>query len=366
MKNDFAILKFVKFLGDKAYDLVNKLSKFLQTKYGKNIVRMSLYTLILIFILRVLELPFFLLATIGDQLLDVSLSTFSTILKAIWRNALYYTYVIYLIISLYSFTNYLLKKKELIKISAKDKENKIFKEALNKAEALFKTFIYLSIVPIIIMIIIIILFIIYLISLAVNGIYLISLFIFLISLISFAALAISAILSNLKLQKNKSKRTLILTLVSILFFLTSMFSLIIETKDYSYKNQLTNDFKILETETYYNLNANDYDTVRITSDRNLFLIKDENLNDEMIIKINRSETSVAKYETIVIGDELRINIDFELDFKFSHINKLNVFIKKFIEDKTIYDYTKLKYGDIQVIVNPEYINRITIVDKSND
>lgn len=366
MKNEFVILKFVKYLGDKAYDLVNKLSKFLRTKHGKNVVRISLYTLILIFVLRILELPFFLLAAIGDQVLDVSVTSFSTILKFIWKTALYYTYIIYIIISLYIFINDLLNKKSLIKISKKDSDNKNFKEILIAIKKFIKTLVYLSIIPILFIIVITIFSLIYLISIAIKGTYLISLFIFLISLISFGVVAILAILSNLKAGETKRKHLIILTSISIIFFLSSIFALILETKDYSYKNQLTNDFKILESETSYNLNAKDYDTVKITSDRNIFVIKDDDLKDQIIVKINRAETSVAKYESIVIKDELKINIDFELNLKLSHIEKLNNFIKKCIEDKTIYNYTKLKYGDIQIFVNPNYLNKVIIVDKSND
>ncbi len=367
MENNFIVLKWVKQLGDHAFNAVDKLSKFLRTKYGKNIVKIVLQALILLTLIRIIELPVFIIAETGEAIITSFASTFRLLVSSVWVYMIYYAYYIFSLILIYTFIKDLLKDKDLIEVSDKKEKNDNFKNILEGIKQFFKILIYVSEIPIILIIIGGIVLLVYMSMIAAKGVYLISLFLFVISVIIYGLLAIDSINNHFrKKSQDTSMVRIVGTIIALLIFIASATYLVIETKNYSYKNQLTSDFAIMDSELSYSLASKEYDKIKIIAPRNIVIIKDENIADKIIININRAETATVSTKNKIVQDNLQIEIDYELDLKFNHFEKIGKLIMRCIEDKTIYDYNKLKYGEVQIRVNPLDAERLLIVDQSND
>lgn len=368
MENNFVLIKWIKKLADEAYTGIDKLAKLLKTSHGKNIVKLLLQTIILLIFIRLLELPVMIISITGAQIFAAFASTFRVIFSSIWEFSVYYVYFLYVMVLVYSFIELTRKSKDLMKVSEKEESNKKFAETMEGFAKFFKAVIIMAQIPLVLAFIANIVLIIYMSIYAAKGVYLYSLFYLSITVFLFIILALWAINLNFVKKAKDKKNNLMIGLLSVAaaLFLISMSVLVYETKNYNYKNQLTSDFSMMDSELSYSLASNEYEKIKIIAPRNINIIEDETINDKVMISVSRAETSGIETSTKIVGDDLNVEIAFELDFKFVHMKKISQLIIRCIEDKTIYDYTKLKYGDIQIRVNPNDVKRIEIVDRSND
>lgn len=366
MKNNHVILNFLKDLSNKIYKLTDKLSKFLRTKQGKNSLKLILRLVLVILFIQVAKLIAHVLNQFGIEVFNFAAATFKSILSLFWSFIIYYSYVLFSVLFFYIFLDDLSKEKEILEISKDKKTQTRFMEALQLLKRFFEFFVYLVQIPLILIIVVAIVIFSILINYAMSGVFLISLFFLLLSIILFASLVIVLITAYLKERYEWKKLIDITVTLVVTLFVASLFFIAYETRDYDFNENLTDDFALIDSETSYNLNNSEYSKVRIIVDRNVQIVKDENIKDKVVLRTRRAETSNLAIQNEISDDKLNVELDYDLNLRFKNINQLSNLLIKCIEDKTIYNYQLLKYGQTQIMINPDDIEKIIVVQNDRN
>lgn len=359
------ILKHSKKLSDFLFQKLNDLTKYLKTKHGANTVRLVLEFLILLILIRILELPFYLANLLGSQIISTFASTLKEILSFIWSFSLYYSYILYSLLTLFHFFKKLRDDKERLTVSNKTKTNNVFKEMIQSFSKLSKLIVRIFLIPFFLIAIFAIVFLVYLSIRAVSGTYLVSLFLFMLAILLFSITGPLIVNSNFtKRRRDKLYNTMFAS--ALLAFVISITVLTLETKNFSYEKQLTNDFDIIENTYNFSLEQDDYDMLKVTAPRNISVIEDNSLSGELVITTSRADTAKVLFENNIAKQRQNINIDYELNLKSSDVGRIIDLLMKCIEDKTIYDYTKIKYGDVYLRINANDLDKLEIVNTNDE
>ena len=163
------------------------------------------------------------------------------------------------------------------------------------------------------------------------------------------------------------KKHLTALLVGIILLIVGTTCFFIETKEYKRVDALTSNFALKQKVLTYEINNDE--KFLITNDKtnkNIELCFDNNLDNEIqVIVIHSSLLAIdSDYDTKRNG---LINIDIEsdliLDFdELDELYKLGILTFK---NKTIYNYSLLKYPKIKVCVNEKYKNNIEGISKND-
>ncbi len=144
--------------------------------------------------------------------------------------------------------------------------------------------------------------------------------------------------------------------------LVSLLLLWTETKNYKYSSDLPEVFDMVEKEATFNLGREELVCIMNNfTNRNISLQVDNRLEDEIRITFKYYKTNKTSYtQKYDSKDDNKSYINFKSDFKLNRDNISDVFNlgSKMMEDKTIYNYSLLKYSKIVVYVNEDNVNKI--------
>lgn len=167
------------------------------------------------------------------------------------------------------------------------------------------------------------------------------------------------------------KKYIIGLLLGFLIFLSGMTFFWIETMNYKYDNSLTDIFPLKTEEFMIKIEMNKkYRITNYQSDNNLVLKIDNTLKDE--IKVINSHVDTAKIHysnnTTKNIDEDIVNLRFSssLDLDFDDIKPIFDLTAHGFKNRTIYDYSILKYSTIEVYVNEINADKIEFMKKNGD
>jgi len=164
------------------------------------------------------------------------------------------------------------------------------------------------------------------------------------------------------------KKHLIVFVAGLILILIGIICFNIETRNYNISTNLTSNFNMEQKVLEYEINKNE--TYRITNDgtnKNINLYIDNTLSNKVKIVVVYADLLKidSDLDTNVYEDENVINVDIEseLIIDFDDINDFYTLGMASLNNKTMYNYTLLKYPEIKVFVNEKYKNNIELVDK---
>lgn len=160
------------------------------------------------------------------------------------------------------------------------------------------------------------------------------------------------------------KKHLTWFIVGLVLLLIGGICLNIELKNYQKSSYLTSNFVFEQKEFDYRIEPNKkYKITNNKSNNNINLYFDNSLQDNIkivIVYANLLDIN-SKYEEYKAGASINLESDLELDLTaIKEIKKLGI---ASLNNKTIYNYTLLKYPKINVYVNEKYKDNIVFADK---
>lgn len=156
--------------------------------------------------------------------------------------------------------------------------------------------------------------------------------------------------------------------VGLVLFLIGIACFYIETINYDIGSSLTSNFTLEQKVIEYKINNNQ--TFKITNDgtnKNMNLFIDNTLDNEVRIVVEhvdiidiKNEYNSKKY----LNDEV-ISVDMESDLELDWNGILDLYDLGIasLQNKTIYNYSLLKYPEVKVFVNEKNRSNIEFVDE---
>ncbi len=160
------------------------------------------------------------------------------------------------------------------------------------------------------------------------------------------------------------KNHLLMLFIGLAVFLIGIAWFYLETIDFDIDKNLTNNLEMEQEVLEYEIE--DDETFRITNfntNKNMNLYIDNSLSNEVRIVVVYPDIMRIKsgYYTIDEKNLVRINIENELVMNFDTLNDLYDLGIISLKNKTLYNYSLLKYSEVRVFVNEDYKENIEFV-----
>lgn len=162
---------------------------------------------------------------------------------------------------------------------------------------------------------------------------------------------------------------LLMLFVGLAVFLIGIAWFYLETINFDIDKNLTNNFEMKQEVLEYEVT--DDETFRITNfntNKNMNLYIDNSLSNEVRIVVVYPDIMrvKSKYYTIDEKDLVRINIENNLIMDFDTLNDLYDLGIISLKNKTLYNYSLLKYSEVRVFVNENYKEKIEFVGTNGE
>ena len=160
------------------------------------------------------------------------------------------------------------------------------------------------------------------------------------------------------------KNHLLMLFIGLAVFLIGIAWFYLETIDFDIDKNLTNNLEMEQEVLEYEIE--DDETFRITNfntNKNMNLYIDNSLSNEVRIVVVYPDIMRIKsgYYTIDEKNLVRINIENELVMNFDTLNDLYDLGIISLKNKTLYNYSLLKYSEVRVFVNEDHKENIEFV-----
>ncbi len=348
------------------YQLLEKFAKFIKRDNDSAVTKSIIKILILLIIYFLLGIVADLMIVIGNDIIYQIGTTARGILSGIWTVVVNFTYFLFIITSIYHLLDIAEKDKDFLVFFHNDQKNKTTKKRVFAIVAtIIKILGTLMLLPLFVVDIASLFILGILFGYLRQGIYLISPFITVLGLILFFTVIIFIIKTLLSKARGEYQKYLILMGVSAVLIAGSFIGIILETRSYTKNDFLTTDFNkstirheyLLQTDKNYIISNNDENT-------NLKLTIDDDLDNSMEIIVSHYTTNEVSTKIRDDGQSVKIAYDEELNLHFKDLEKLfNLGIAS-IKEKNLYNYTLLKYAQIEVRVSEEYADQIKFVNRA--
>jgi len=346
------------------YKYLKKISNYISNDDNSLLIKSIIKLITLISIYFVCGLIAEGITQIGTYIIYQTASTARAILSSIWSTIVSFTYFLFIIFSLYQLINISKKEKNFFSLSKdkkidKEKKTKVFLTATN----IIKILGTVILIPLIITNVGLLFILGILIGYLKQGIYLISLFIGCVGLILFLTTLIILIKKLLSLVTINLKKYLYLLIISGLLVATSSISILLEISKYDINQNLTPAFDIDKIKYEYKIDNNkEYIIKNNNTDNNIELIIDEDLGSYLEITVKNASTSELTSLIKQEKNKVLISYDQDLNIQINDFQKIYDLGLTMIKEKTIYNYTLLKYAKIEVRTSSQYAKYIKFMD----
>ena len=299
----------------------------------------------------------------GIYIIHSMSSTATTLLSSIWTIAVSFTYFLFVIVSLYRLVSMAEEDSSffvLYKNKKKDKEIK--KKLFYGIENVIKVLGTLILIPVFTIDISLVFILGIMIGYLKEGIYLYSLFGGVIGLIIFFTVLIFIVKELLTPGDSKLKKYLYITIASTLIVTTSSIAILFETSKYEVNKNLTSDFNSSTLKYEYKINDKKDYIINHHGDKNVKFVIDEDLGSYLQIVVTHTTTNIVNAKINEEDEKVKITYYEDLDLKMKDFEKVFNLGINCIKDKTIYNYTLLKYATIEVRVSSKYAENIKFID----
>lgn len=162
------------------------------------------------------------------------------------------------------------------------------------------------------------------------------------------------------------KKYLITLLVGIILFFTGITCFYLETRNYKEDKYLTANFSLEKTALEYDIYENQI--FKITNDKtnkNMNIYIDNSLNNKIQIVVVHSDMLEIKNNYSKEKDLVNIDLDSNLIIKeWNDVVDIYSLAVTSFTNKTIYNYTLLKYPEIRIYVNENNLDNIRFVKEN--
>lgn len=318
----------------------------------------AMYLIILLIIVNIVFQSF---EEIGVTLIYAIAKSLRSILSFIWVISLAYIKGIVILYLLYDNYKIFVESKYYENLYADNRKMRIRKKTLfSVVELLLKVFAVFAMISITALGAVAVYAFFTFLIMQLKGIYIISPLIisvatFLISFFAFMHIKNRFFSDKQTIVKNHFIFAFVLLILGIVFFGY-------ETSSYEYMNKLPDELPMVYKEQRFTIN--DGQKIILKNDsklKNMEIIYDDTLGDDMIIKFEYFETADVKYiYSLNEYDDLELEFTSSLKFHPENINDVFDLVHSTFNRKIIYNYNLFKYPNIYIYVNSKYEKNITI------
>lgn len=355
--------KFINKISDAIYKFLEKIANSIKDEEQSIIIKATIKVIVLIIIYFLGELIAEGIISAGTHIIHSISSTGRTLLSSIWAIAVGFTYFLFVIVSLYRLIAMAEEDSSFFILFKNKRKDKVVKKKLFEGlSTIIKVLTTIILIPIFTVDIVLIFILGIMIGYLKEGIYLYSLFGSVVGLIIFFTVLIFIIKELLTPGDSKLKRYLYITITSAIIVTFSCISFLFETAQYKVNKNLTSDFNSSTLKYEYKINDKKDYVINHHGNKNMNLVIDDDLGSYLQIVVTHVTTNVVNTKTN--EDDEKVNIVYyeDLDLKMKDFEKIFNLGLNCVKDKTIYNYTLLKYATIEVRVSSKYAENIKFID----
>lgn len=355
--------KFINKTSDIVYKFLEKVATFIKDDKHSLTIKavIKLIILLLIYFIAGLVAEGFIQG--GTYIIHNISSTARNLLSSIWATVVNFTYFLFVIVSIYRLAAMAEKDSSFFVLFKNKKKDKAVKKKIFEGiSSLIKIFGTIILIPVFAIDISLLFVLGIMIGYLKEGIYLYSLFGGVIGLIIFFTVLIFIVKELLTPGDNKLKKYTYITIISGLIVATSSITILFETSKYEINKELTSDFNTSTLKYEYKINNKKDYVINHHGDKNLEFVIDDDLGSYLEIRVNHTTTNIVNTKINEEDDKVSINYYEDLDLKTKDFEKIFNLGIRCIKDKTIYNYTLLKYATIEVRVSSDYAENIKFID----
>lgn len=357
--------KFLNKSTDIIYNFLDKVANIIKDDNKTTLIKTIIKLCMLVLIYSICGLIAEGFTYIGSYIIYQVADTGRSLLSSIWNIAVSLTFFLFIIVSLFELTHIAEKDNKFFAIyTDKKKDKKTKKQIFLTVENVIKALGIIILIPLFVADIASLFILGIMVGYLRKGIYLISLFIILIGIIIFITTIILLIKKLLSKENKNLKKYLGSMIVSGIIIAGSCIGVIFETSSYKIDQNLTTDFNMSVLRYEYKMDTTkDYVFYNNGSDKNIELVIDEDMGSYIEVVVTHSTTSEVSSNIKALGNKMNIYYDQDLNIQTEDLeNILNLGVAC-LKEKTIYNYTLLKYAKIEVRASSKYAEKIKFIDK---
>lgn len=356
--------KFLNKSTNLVYKFLDKVAGFIKDEENSLLIKTIIKLALLILIYFICSLIAEGLIQGGTYIIYQVATTGRALLSGIWNITVNLTFFLFIIVSLYQLTNMAEKDNSFFTIYKNKKKDKdVKKKIFFTVETIIKILGTIILIPLFVGDIASLFLLGIMVGYLRKGIYLISLFLIVLGLILFFTSVIFLVKKLLSITKSDLKRYVTLIIISGILIAGSSIGVLIETSSYKINQSLTTDFYTSTLRYEYKMDTTkEYVIYNNDHDKNLELVIDDDLGSYIEVVITHSNTSEVKNTLKNEEDKVKISYNQELNIQTEDLENIINLGVSCIKDKTIYNYTLLKYAKIEVRVSSKYAENIKFVD----
>lgn len=348
------------------YKILKNISASIIKDDNSNLIKSIIKLVILLVIYIIAGFIANVLIIIGTNLIYYFGTTARSILSSVWIISVRFTYCLFIIVSIYQLLELAQKDKKFLSISKDSKKdekvkNKIFFTIDNVVKILGT----IILIPIFVIDIALLFIGGIMVGYFHQGVYLYSLFFIVIGLIIFFSTLIFLIKALLSPGKDALKKYLVALIFSTILISGSSVGVLFETSSYQSVDSLTTDFKTSTITHEYKISSKkDIVFSHDDTDKNMKLVIDDDLGNTVQVIIKHYTTNQVSTSLKENNNSIFIEYSEDLNIKIPDLENLYNLGLSCIKEKTIYNYTLLKYATIEVRVSSEYAKNIKFINNS--
>lgn len=346
------------------YNFLEKIANFIKNENNALFIKSIIKVFILIIIYFICGLLAEGIIKIGTIIIFNLGTTARSLISGIWHTIVNFIYFLFIIVSAFKLTEMAEKDKNFFSLyKNKKKDNAVKKRIFFTIETIIKILGIIILIPLFTIDIALLFAFGIMMGYLSQGIFLYSLFVANISLIIIFTCIIFLIKALLSKEKNNLKKFIYPIIISGLFVSLSSVGLLIETSKYKVNQDLTTDFSISKMKYEYKINSNkEYIISNNSTDYNMELIIDDDLGSYLEVVVSHTTTNEVKASLKNGNNKVKISYDEDINIQFTDLEKIYNLALTSIKEKTIYNYTLLKYAKIEVRVSSDYAKNIKFID----
>lgn len=353
---------------DLIYKFLEKISNFIKNEDNSLFIKSIIKVIILILIYFICGLVAEGLIKSGTYIIYQLGTTARSLMSGVWSTIVNFIYFLFIIVSAFKLTEMAEKDKKFFTLyKNQNKDKAIKKRIFFTIETIIKILGIIILIPLFTIDIALLFAFGIMIGYLRQGLFLCSLFIADIGLIILFTCIIFLIKALLSKEKTNFKKFFYPIIISGVLVSFSSIGLLVETSKYEVNQNLTTDFTISKMKYEYKINSNkEYIIDNNGTDYNMELIIDDDLGSYLEVVVSHTTTNEVKTSLRNENNKAKISYDEDLNIQFTDLEKIYNFALTCVKEKTIYNYTLLKYAKIEVRVSSNYAKNIKFIDSKGN
>ncbi len=358
--------KFLNRTTDLIYNFLEKVINSFKGKNNSSFLKTIIKLVVLVVLYVVVGLIAKGMVIFGSYIIYQVGTTAREILSNIWSITVNFTYFLFIIVSLYHLSEFAQEDDAFLTLSRnqkRDKETK--KKVFLTLDGVINILVIILLIPIFTIDIGLLFVLGIMVGYLCQGVYLFSLFGGVLGLIIFFTTIIFLIKSLLSSRKRNIRSYVTALIISGVIVAGSSVGVLLETSNYKNIDSLTTEIPTSSVLYEYKIDSNkSYIIENDDYDRNISLVIDDDLGSYLDIVVRHYTTNSVDTSIKERGNRVKIAYSEELNLEVQDFEKLLNLGVNCLKEKTIYNYTLLKYAKIEVRVSRQYLKNIRFVDKN--